>query len=260
MRLLESFKSLPEVESYEKSPSLTNALREIIASGGDAAIVSEVKLFIRNYTLSLDYSHSSNTWNSRLSASCDAILVICFRANCTVSPDLRISSLASQKPKSGKRESAEPCTANPFEILVTYDGDHMKSSWALFPTDGPKQLYDTLSSQGFEKAETIVGPFPLDFVLEYFLQAERKVFASNLAGFAAFSDVKCLYDERDFSTGLLEYLHHLADMSKIIHRDRRFTYQTSLKSVVPILNQEKQSIIPNNEDFSVDRVNIKRIY
>lgn len=260
MRLLESFKSLPEVEAYEKSPSLTNTLSQIIASGGDAAIVSEVKLFIRNYSLSLDYIHSSNMWNSRLSASCDAILIICARANCTVSADLKISGLVSQKPISDKRVEADPCTPNPFEILVTYDSDRMKSSWALFPSDGPRQLYNKLSSEGFEMAETIVGPFPLNFVQEYLLQAECKVFGSNLADQGAFGDIKCLYEERDFSTGLIEYLHHLSDMSKIIQRDRSFTYQISLKSVAPILTQEKQTIIPNNEDFSVDRVYIKRIY
>lgn len=238
-------------------PALTKFLQEINDSGSNSAVVISVKLCLRNYAVSLDFDHSSNSWISRLSASCESLLLITFTADSSVSADFRIAKASSKKHP--VLEESDQTSSHALHVLVAYDGHALNPDWILFRNE-TDELLGKLATEGIEIAETIRGPFPLTFVKDYMHLAQSKVFKPYLTESTEFREIKSVYEERDFGTGLIEYLHHLSNMSRVILRDRHFPYQLKIESDVSILDQEKQTVMPNNEDFAAENIRIKRLY
>jgi len=239
MSLIESFGALREVGESLKLPKISQALDRIISHESDKALVSEVKLYLRKYNVSLEFIQSSNSWNACLSHSCDAVIVVRFNAACHISSDFKI----------GKSRDGD----NVFHILIAYNSELLRPSWTIFEGEAP-HLYDKLSTEDFENAESMRGLFPLAFIRDYMHLAESKVFTSVHNDLRNFGAVTNLYEERDFSTGLFDYLHHLKGMQQL--EKGSFT----MESVVSLLRSETEHVVPRNKEIPNQEIRIKRIY
>ena len=200
--------------------SIDDDLRSLVARAAATTGVTSVELHVKISSLDLTYSPESDVWESKFPKHFETRIV------------LNILSGFSD----------EQVSLNSERLMYVFHYDASSSS--IVWEKGTSQTTDILKSRGFERAQTVFGPFPVRYILDYLNLSQFKVFASPTRNDAVHVSI---FTERDFSIQLMEFLEHLqttrhsGDRSNTPSRDV-FRYQIQMQSSISLLSVESEQI------------------
>jgi hypothetical protein len=202
---MKSLRAKPQA-SVNKKPSseipaqlhLAHFLKDIISSDPKSARVVEVDLYMKNYTVSLNFTPETDSWESCFTKHFDSYIRMRFLADAVIVTD--VAGVLRVQPVAPSALTEEHGTS--ITILTKIDNAEIK--WEHRTDDG----IDVLLSTGYEKAETVTGPFPLQYILNYIEIAKYKIYATPKSVHA--SPNESILAERDYAVQLIQFLQHMA--------------------------------------------------
>jgi hypothetical protein len=215
-----------KANEIESKLSLSELLQRLVTVSAAGTGITSVELYINNPTLELKYSPESDVWESKFPKHFDTRIVL---------------SLSSDLSRGDTLTSLVVST-----YIFYYNIKESNVAWEV-ASSGYKE---TLHGSGFEKAQTILGPFPVRYILDYLSLSQFKVY-SGASSTAHVSD--SIFSDRDFAIQLMQYLEHLMTTR---HSDERpssptrdaFLYQIRIESSISLLSRETEEILRGNPD------------
>jgi hypothetical protein len=184
---------------FQEQLSLSQILKGIISSDLKMSRVMELDLYMKDYTLSLSFIPETDSWESSFTKHFNSYIRIRIHANALLAADnsgvIRVQSFVPSASTGGDESSS-------ITILTKFEAG--KIVWAHRQDDG----IDYLHANGYEKAESISGPFPLQYILNYADIAKYKLYTSPKSTHA--SPNESILAERDYAVQLIQYLQHTA--------------------------------------------------
>ena len=220
---------LAKEQQSDQKGSLLDHLQSLIQTDSSKTGVTSVELYIRNPALNLTYSPESDVWESKFPKHFETRIVLRIMAG--FSDDLMLLE--------GLKEV----------YVFHYDCQSSSVSWRISPID----CEETLKKEGFEKAQTVSGPFPLRYILDFLSVSQFKLYSSPPP---AKQSNESIFAERDFAIQLMQYLEHLettrhsVDRSNSPTRDA-FRFQSRMQSNISLLSCESDQIVHGNPNPAV---------
>ena len=142
-------------------------------------------------------------------------------------------------------------------IVFYYDGSIGSIRWRIRTDNVP----EFMKSEGYEKAQTFTGPFPLLHITNYLNIAQYKVYNQTEANVDAIREMsRGMYNERDFILHIVIYLEHMMSIKEDEHDNHsRLGYKPSMNSEISLLSMEKSRILVDDESFDGDEVKVYRV-
>ena len=268
--------------------TLLTLLNQIITADPYGSRVTTVELYVRNYSVSLKFDSAMNTWESVFAKKGEAVIFMTFQSECELYADLTLNEYGvlsnnASLPKTGNKIKKDQSTlvsnANRSNevpgkrryggskkdicVMFDYDATTNQVRWDIRSDN----IAEIMKSEGYEKAQTVSGPFPLIFICNYLNTARYKVYApgeEHEEGDTKRTGEHCrgIYDERDFALHLMIYLDHIVSSQKGIQEkieERDLLYKPKFRSQINLLSLERERILINDGSFRKDEVNIVRV-
>jgi len=180
--------------------TLSQILKDFISSDPKMARVMEVDLFMKDYIVSLNFIPETNTWESSFTKHFDAYIRIRMCVNALIAPDNKgIFRVQPFVPSAFSGDEHE------VSITILLKIENSKISWEHRSDDG----IDILKTKGYERAISISGPFPVQYILNYVDIAKYKLY-SHHTGDGSTGPNESILAERDFSVQMIQYMEHLS--------------------------------------------------
>lgn len=229
----------------------------IVKTASPDTRVTDVSLFIRNYTTSVSKNDETGYWDSTFGKNADTIVVVTFITPCRISADANrtrievnapgISGLGTVFHRRGQSDLFGIAIedgdedSNEFTLLMTYDGKKESILWDLArgaTVDMP------IFGAGFELAQSISGSFSLAYIHNYLQLSRYRVYSPPSSQNANKGGT---YSERDFGVQLMVFLEYVEKSRRrndeyVISAEKRLHFKTEISSIMYDLDAEKERI------------------
>jgi hypothetical protein len=273
-KVLRTFK----VDDAHEVSDIASVLSSVLEIDAGETKLLEVRLFLKDYTLKLDFNQETDTWISTLVSHCNARIVITLETKCTFSRSsstgrfsIHAAKLAASSAKvltrgsssgvqSSEHESAIDGLNGKVGLSMWYDTLSEHAVWSAMSAEG-SNVADLMQSDGYEVAETVSGRFPLAFVIEYLRVAKFKVFSETpLNASADFARQKGVYSARHFCTSMMEYLLFVSKSWKDRVNEQSLDYRIEMNHRVNLLEKERSAIFRRADSINEQNIRIRREY
>ena len=231
-------KKLAKDAPQDQKRSLLDHLKSIVASDASRIGITSVELYIRNSSLNLKYSPESDVWESRFPKQFETRIV------------LRLMG--------GFSDDQVSLDSVKEVYLFYYDCESSSINWRISSID----CEETLNKEGFEKAQSVSGPFPLRYILDYLALSQFKLYSSPVPSKRSSESI---FSERDFAIQLMQYLEHLettrhsSERSNSPVRDA-FRFPIKMQTSISLLSEELDQISHGNPPNPAVSPRIHRVY
>jgi len=229
---------LAKNQPNEQRLSLLDHLKKLLEADPSKLAITSVELYVRNPPLNLSYSPESDVWESRFPKHFETRIVIRLMGGFS---DDQIAPGAVQE-----------------VYIIHYDGGSSSISWRISSRDGE----ESLKGEGFEKAQEILGPFPVRYILDYLSLSQFKMYSSAQS---PSKTSESIFAERDFAIQLMQYLEHLETTRHSTERSNSptrdaFRFQVSMQTNITLLSAESDQITPHGKLASPISPRIHRVF
>lgn len=216
-----------KLDSRRVQPPVFSFIRDVLFKDPFARVLS-VRLFLKKYTLKLDYIRDSRTWVSHVEGGGVGMLAVSFSSTFEIIVDEKVGSYTIVDSRAGKTPT--------YTLSMIYDSSISAPEWSLFI--GPEWMPES----EFELAETIEGPFPLAFLQSYLHLSQFMIYTRKPPGVGENLKGSSAKEEKDFSLGFVIYLSHLSEIFQDMIDTRNYPFSIKIARNQSLLETERRTI------------------